>query len=51
VSIRELKATASAIVEDVRNRRVTWDALVVRLAEGAGESAGSAVEELERMRR
>jgi antitoxin (DNA-binding transcriptional repressor) of toxin-antitoxin stability system len=83
VGIQELKARASAIVEDVRNRRVTyavtkhgavealivsadagerplpeadtaweaWDALVVRLAEGAGESAGSAVEELERMRR
>jgi antitoxin (DNA-binding transcriptional repressor) of toxin-antitoxin stability system len=85
VGIRELKAKASAIVEDVKSRRVTyavtkhgavealivpadagerllalpeadsaweaWDALVVRLAEGAGEQAGSAVEELERMRR
>lgn len=85
VGIRELKAKASAIVEDVRSRRVTyavtkhgavealivpadagerllalpeadsaweaWDALVVRLAEGAGEQARSAVDELERMRR
>lgn len=85
VGIRELKAKASAIVEDAWDRRVTyavtkhgavgalivpadagerllalpeadsaweaWDALVVRLAEDAGEPAGSAVEELERMRR
>jgi antitoxin (DNA-binding transcriptional repressor) of toxin-antitoxin stability system len=85
IGIRELKAKASAIVADVKRRRVTyavtkhgvvealivpadagerlldqpdldsawdaWEALVARLSEEPGKKTGSAVAELERMRR
>jgi prevent-host-death family protein len=85
IGIRELKAKASAIVEDVKHRRVTyavtkrgtvealivpvdagerlldqpnrdraweaWQALVAQLFKESGKKTGSAVAELDQMRR